>query len=276
MSKMTVKFYGTRGSIPICDPNFQKFGGNTSCIAIHREDVDKLSVFDAGTGIRKLGKDVLTNYPDQHELFIAFSHFHWDHIQGLPFFGPAYDAKMKINILALGEGRRFTNLPGIFAMQMEQVYFPVPLNNMGCQFNFIVYENNGVQINNACIKAIKQNHPGDSYGYRIESAGKMIAICTDLEHGETINEDIVEFAKDADLLIHEAQYTNEELKNYRGWGHSSYEQAIEVAERANVKYLMMTHHDPDHDDEFLSKAERNCLDRFKYCAFAREGMEITI
>ena len=114
------------------------------------------------------------------------------------------------------------------------------------------------------------------FGYRIEEEGKTVVICSDIEHGTSINEDIVNFAKDADLLIHEAQYTSEELETHRGWGHSSFDQAIEVAERANVKQLIMTHHDPDHDDDFLRKIEKKCQERFKDCALARTGLSIDI
>jgi ribonuclease BN (tRNA processing enzyme) len=104
---------------------------------------------------------------------------------------------------------------------------------------------------------IKQNHPGDSFGYRLEEKGKSVVFCTDIEHGKDVLPEIVEFCRGADLLIHDAQYTNKELEMHRGWGHSSYEQAIEVAEKAGVKRLAMTHHDPDHNDDFLKKIEKN-------------------
>ena len=273
MSVGSLKFYGTRGSLPVCNPSFQEFGGDTTCIAIHRKINDKISIFDAGTGIRELGRNIIKNFPDQEDLFLAFSHFHWDHIQGFPFFEPAYNPDLFINFLVIGENRKFTNLREIFAMQMQEVYFPVVLDNMGATFKFLLHEENIVVINDAIIKTIRQNHPGGSYGYRIDVEGRVIVICTDLEHGDDINEDIVAFAKDADLLVHEAQYTTEELKTHKGWGHSSYDQAMEVAERANVKQLVMTHHDPDHDDEFLTKIEKECQDRFKDCTLARVGMQ---
>ena len=276
MSSLRLIFYGTRGSLPVCDPKFLEFGGNTTCIAMHRGDNNKISILDAGTGIRKLGKDIQARYPEQDELFIGFTHFHWDHIQGFPFFDPAYNPKMKINILALGQNRKYTDLHEIFGVQMREVYFPIPLDEMGCQFNFLAPNDNQVQVNAARIQAIKQSHPGGSYGYRIEVGGKTLVICTDLEHGDEVNTEIVEFARNADLLIHEAQYTSEELKSHKGWGHSSYEQAIEVAERAEARQLLMTHHDPDHDDAFLRAIEKKCQDRFRDCVLAREGMVIEI
>ena len=159
---------------------------------------------------------------------------------------------------------------------MREVYFPIPLDEMGCQFNFLAPNDNQVEVNTARVQAIKQSHPGGSYGYRIEVGGKTLVICTDLEHGDEVNTEIVEFARNADLLIHEAQYTSEELKSHKGWGHSSYEQAIEVAERAEARQLLMTHHDPDHDDAFLRAVEKKCQDRFRDCVLAREGMVIEI
>ena len=276
MTVASVKFYGTRGSIPVCDPGFQEFGGDTTCIAIHRKKEDTISIFDAGTGIRYLGRDIIENFPDQNELIIVFSHFHWDHIQGFPFFEPAYNPDLIISIFAMGKNQRFTNLREIFSMPMQDIYFPVVLEKMGANFNFLLIENERIKYRNANIQTILQNHPGGSYGYRMEAEGKSIVICTDLEHGDSINEDIVEFAKEADLLVHEAQYTNEELATHKGWGHSSFEQAIEVAERANVKRLVMTHHDPDHDDDFLERIEKKCQKRFSDCELARTGLVVDV
>ncbi|MCP4121741.1 MAG: MBL fold metallo-hydrolase [Bacteroidetes bacterium] len=239
-------------------------------------DNGRVSILDAGTGIRKLGIELSQQGFDQNDLFLAFSHFHWDHIQGFPFFAPAYNPNLIINILALGKDREIDNLEGIFKGQMQPEYFPVPLEEMGARFSFLQLDENEWQQNNAVVKVIKQNHPGGSYGYRLEDNGKSVVICTDLEHGETVLPEIVEFCKGADLLIHEAQYTTEELRSHKGWGHSSYTQAIEVAERACVGQLAITHHDPDHNDDFLRAIEKRCRDRFKDCVLAREGMEVVV
>jgi len=272
---MKIKFYGTRGSIPISDSKFLEFGGNTTCMKITRDN-GRVSILDAGTGIRKLGIELSQQGFDQKELFLAFSHFHWDHIQGFPFFAPAYNPSLIINILAMGKDREIDSLEGIFKGQMQPEYFPVPLEEMGARVNFLQLDENEWQQNDAVVKVIKQNHPGGSYGYRLEDNGKSVVICTDLEHGETVLPEIVEFCKGADLLVHEAQYTSEELRSHRGWGHSSYIQAIEVAERAGVGQLAITHHDPDHSDEFLRVIEKKCQDRFRDCALAREGMEVVV
>ena len=237
-----------------------------------------MSILDAGTGIRQLGIDLAKEglSLEQEELFIGFTHFHWDHIQGFPFFPQAYDPNMVINILAMGKEQNISNLEDIFQGQMKPEYFPVPLASMGAQFNFLKLEQNVVELRGAVVRVIKQNHPGGSFGYRLEDNGKSFVYCTDLEHGETILPEIVDFCQGADLLVHEAQYTHEQLKAHPGWGHSSFDQAIDVAEAAAVKKLIITHHDPEHDDDFLRKKEKECQERFANCLLAREQMEVVV
>ena len=278
---MKVKFYGTRGSVPVCNPEFQEFGGNTTCFQISFPDTGQIAIIDAGTGIRDLGKAFVAAGQQQDEIFIAFTHFHWDHIQGFPFFAPAFDPGQKINILALGKGRRITNLRRIFATQMRAEYFPVQLDCMGASFEFLhldkaseyFYGDHGTLTK---VTANRHSHPGGAYGFRVERQGKVLVICTDIEHGDEIDPNVVKLSQGADLLIHEAQYTNAELKSRRGWGHSSYEQALQVAAMAGVKMLAITHHDPDHDDAFLRQMERECQRQFSHCILAREKMEITL
>ena len=280
---MIIKFFGVRGSIPVCNPEFQDFGGNTTCVQLKIKETNNIAVFDAGTGIRDLGKEFIASGHKQEELFIAFSHFHWDHIQGFPFFDPAFNTKQKINVLAMGSGREIKCLEEIFRVQMQKEYFPVPLANMGADFNFMlldqsmeIFGGDSAGFKPIIVIANRHNHPGGAYGYRIERDGKVFVFCTDVEHGDSIDPNVVALSEGADLLIHEAQYTTEELKDKKGWGHSSYEQAIQVAEMANVKMLAITHHDPDHDDEFLKKMEKKCQQRFKDCFLAREKMEIEL
>jgi phosphoribosyl 1,2-cyclic phosphodiesterase len=267
---MVIKFYGTRGSIPACEENFQKFGGNTTCISLCRKDIDHTYIIDAGTGIRNLGKEMMKNPERQKIIVIGFTHFHWDHIQGFPFFRPAYDKETILNIMSVGDTSE-TELKSILQGQMQSEYFPIPMSKMGGKFRFTNLGVEYVNINGIQVKTIKQNHPGGSYGVRIELKGKSLVICTDVEHDEKISDDFIKFCKNADLLIHDAQYQDQELELYRGWGHSSYSQAMEVAERCNAKFLVMTHHDPDHDDNFLKKQEKICQDRFRNCELAREG-----
>jgi len=272
---MILTIHGTRGSIPVCEPEFQEFGGNTTCFSIYRKDINRTAVIDAGTGIRNLGKELIKNPDRQRRITIGFSHFHWDHIQGFPFFLPAYDKDCMLNILSVGDTSE-KELKSILQAQMHSEYFPIPMSKMGGKFNFTNIGEEYVDVHGTNVKIIKQNHPGGSYGVRLELLGRSMVICTAVEHKDPISEDFIQFCSNADLLIHDAQYTDEELKTRAGWGHSSYTQAIEVAERAAVKMLVMTHHDPDHDDEFLKMQEKICQDRFKDCELAREGIEYNL
>jgi phosphoribosyl 1,2-cyclic phosphodiesterase len=218
----------------------------------------------------------------QELLVIAFTHFHWDHLQGFPFFAPAYNPKQKITILTVGQDQTIGNLREIFEVPLQTQYFPVQLDQMGAQFEFLKVEDASkhfpVGVDNVETKVTSQrhNHPGGAYGFRIERNGKVLVICTDVEHGEEIDPRVVELSRGADLLVHDAQYTAEELRTHRGWGHSSFDQAMEVAEMAGVKRLAMTHHDPEHDDDFLLRMERLCQRRFSNSQLAREGMEIAL
>jgi phosphoribosyl 1,2-cyclic phosphodiesterase len=278
---MKLKFYGTRGSIPICDAGFQQFGGNTTCLQLTFTDTNRIAIIDAGTGIRNLGKDLLAIGHKQEQIVMAFTHFHWDHIQGFPFFAPAYNPGQKITILTLGEDQTISNLREIFEVQMQSEYFPVQMAHMGAEFEFLQIANasehftgiNGVQTK---VTAQRHNHPGGAYGFRIERNGRVLVICTDVEHEEIVDPQMVELARGADLLVHDAQFTAEELQKRRGWGHSSYDQALQVAELAGVKRLALTHHDPEHDDEFLLRMEKLCQERFPASVLAREGMEISL
>jgi phosphoribosyl 1,2-cyclic phosphodiesterase len=274
---MKVKFYGVRGSIPVCGKEFQRYGGNTTCIRIYREKPNRIVIFDAGTGIRKVGKEIIEQGIHQNILYIIFSHFHWDHIQGFPFFEPGYDKNQRIGMLVMGKERKLKDLKGIFSAQMQREYFPVELNAMGAQFEFLSLGDKET-FYGATVTVMPQYHkmPGGSYGFRIEDESGILVVCTDLEHINGIDENIVDLARDADLLIHDGQYTTGEFEKHKDWGHSTWEQAVEVAKRANVKQLVITHHDPDHDDDFLDIQEAECRKAFANSSFAKEGMEVLV
>lgn len=274
---MKITFYGTRGSISVSEPEFYQFGGNTSCVLV-TFDNGRIAILDAGTGIRKLGREMLAHGIEQYDnVFIALSHTHWDHIQGFPFFTPAYSPQRHFTITISGRESKITNLEGIFATQMQHEFFPVSLSEMGAHISFWQPEITDFTAPSGIkVYASKHSHPGNAYGYRITEGTTTLVYCTDVEHGETIDPNVVKLAQNADLLIHDAQYTPGELKGKKGWGHSSWEQAIEVALQANVKKLALFHHDPDHDDGFLAKVEKECQRLFANVVLAREGMVITL
>ena len=278
-----IKLYGGRGSTPVCEPGFQKYGGNTTCIYVDlliNERSKMIVIFDAGTGIRQLSADIESGkIPQTDFILIVFTHLHWDHIQGFPFFSPAYNPDQKIGIAYPQKKFHIDEVKDIFATQMQQQFFPVQLEDMGSNMEFIDHVNAKRLISgDGLVKFTfrEHNHPGGAFSYRLECKGKTFVLCTDLEHGLEVDQDVVEFCKDADLLIHDAQYTDEELGRHRGWGHSSYNQAMATAEQANVKKLILTHHDPSHNDEFLDKMESECQTRFPNCELAKEGLEFNL
>ena len=274
---MKVKFYGTRGSIPVSERDYIEFGGNTSCVLVELSS-GRIGILDAGTGIRRLGNELLANrYEQEDGIFIILSHTHWDHIQGFPFFGPAYIPGNKFTLAITGKSQGAKSLNDIFATQMQDEFFPVPLDALGAEIEFWEPElTNYTSPYGVMAHAVKHQHPGGAYGYRIEEAGKVLVYCTDIEHGDTIDPAVVNLSRDADLLIHDAQYTPEELAQKKGWGHSSWLQAVEVAEQAGVKRLALFHHDPEHRDDFLLNIERQSQERFPGSFMAREGQEIIL
>jgi phosphoribosyl 1,2-cyclic phosphodiesterase len=183
-----IKFFGVRGSISVCGEEFQKFGGNTTCVLL--EGPKRTVILDAGTGIRELGKEMAQ---DPHlgidrPCILAFSHFHWDHIQGLPFFGLAYDARRTFTISAIGRARYGKDLRSIFENQMQQEYFPVTLDGMGAKIEFLQTAEDFLKVDKAFVRVVKHNHPGGAYSYRFQDQeGKVVVFCTDIEHGESID-----------------------------------------------------------------------------------------
>jgi phosphoribosyl 1,2-cyclic phosphodiesterase len=274
---MKITFYGTRGSVPVPKPDFMQFGGNTPCVLI-TFSTGRIAILDAGTGIRKLGDDLLAASHEQYDdMIIGLSHTHWDHIHGFPFFKLANDPRRHITLAICGKGRITRDLESIFTTQMQVDYFPVSLDKIGAKLTFwqpdVTEYNHPRGIN---IVASKYNHPGGAYGYRITEGNKTLVYCTDVEHMNGIDPNVVALSRNADLLIHDAQYTTDELKEKRGWGHSSWEQAVEVAKQAEVKRLALFHHDPEHSDDFLLDQEKKCQRRFPMAFFAREGTEIMV
>ena len=161
---------------------------------------------------------------------------------------------------------------------MQREYFPVPLEKMGAKMTFLAPDTTHITtpITGNNVVPLRHNHPGGAYSYRVEGEGKVFVYCTDVEHVGGIDPNIVALARDADLLIHDAQFTPDELKEKKGWGHSSWEQAVEVAEQAGAKKLALFHHDPEHNDSFLFRMEEDCQKRFAGAFLSREGMEIEI
>jgi phosphoribosyl 1,2-cyclic phosphodiesterase len=250
-------------------PLWGSYGNNTSCIEI--EGGEEYVICDAGTGLRDLGNHYIKMAEQEKKyknaLFhILISHFHWDHIQGFPFFGPAYVPGNQVKIYGFHK-----DIEDVFVRQQNAPYFPVPLEHMRSDIQFIVLdEGSEYEIGGFHVKGIKQNHPGISYGYRFERDGKAIVYSSDAEHktglDQTARDDnypFLEFFKEADLLIFDAQYEwLEAVQSKDDWGHSSYVAAVELSVKANVKHVCLFHNEPTYDDdrlEVLLEDTRNYL-----------------
>lgn len=247
--------WGTRGSVPSPGPGTACFGGNTSCLEVRTADGHGM-VFDAGTGIRALGHRLATAAgPLRTELFLT--HFHWDHIQGIPFFAPLYDPRSYIRVHAMPQNG--SEIQELFARQMSPIYFPVPFEALSARLDFVNTNGKMWMEHGAEVAALPVCHPGDTCGYRIRAGGATVVYIPDNELAGPLYTDtpaeygrLVEFVRNADVLLHDAMYTEDEYVHRRGWGHSTYSQAIALAEAAGVRRLLFFHHAPDRTDAELS------------------------
>ncbi len=253
---MYVRFWGVRGSIPTPGKDFIKYGGNTSCVELRCGHT--ILIFDAGTGIRMLGKSLARefgNNPIKVHLFI--SHTHWDHIQGFPFFDLAYNKNATIYFYG---GHSVSTLEKLILGQMDREYFPVTLFELSSNIHFIELSKNPFTINDITIYYTHLFHPGLSLGFRIEYNNRVFVyasdneVLNDPELGDYNLKNIGNLIQDANILVADCQYTSEEYATRIGWGHSSIESVTGVASRFNVKHLITFHHDPNHTDRDISRA----------------------
>ncbi len=268
-----LSFWGVRGSIACPSPNHVRFGGNTSCLEIHAGSAR--IVLDAGTGLRELGNQFMRD--DVRQASLLLTHTHWDHINGFPFFKPAYAANRRFRIMAghldsLG-------VRDILAGQMAEPTFPVPLEAMRGELDFEDFTAGDAfdLVPGVHVRTAKLNHPNRATGYRIEYAGKAICYVTDTEHiiGQP-DQAILGLIEGADLVVYDSTYTDEEFLAHIGWGHSTWQEAIRLCRAANVKRLAIFHHDPDHDDSFMEQIEAEAQAIWSGAVVAREKMTLMI
>jgi len=269
---VSVRFWGVRGSIPTPGPSTAKYGGNTSCVELRADG--ELIILDSGTGIRPLGQALAAEFKGQPlDLTILITHTHWDHVQGFPFFKPAYDARNRIRILGY-EGAR-EGLANVFTGQMESPYFPIGLSELPSHIVIEELKDLEFAIGKVKVRAAFMNHPGVCMGYRLFTSAGSIAYLPDNEpfyrrgaptklvtkdqatdFARAEDRKMVEFIQDADVLILDAQYDNDEYKSHSGWGHGCVDDAVALAIQAGVKRLFLFHHDPNHtDDKITSMVE---------------------
>lgn len=266
MADISVRFWGVRGSLATPGRRTARYGGNTSCVEVRCGD--ELLVFDMGTGLRGLGES-LSGRAARHVSFFL-SHYHWDHILGLPFFAPAYDPRATLRIH--GATREGLAVGEILSGQMVPPYFPVRMAEMPARLEFVPLADGArVQVGDAQVLARELSHPGGALGYRVERGDASVVYATDFEHGTAADEELVELARGADLLIYDATYTVPEYRRHKGWGHSTWAQGVRFARAAGVGRLVLFHHDPAHDDLIVEDIVRQARSRFPATDAAQEG-----
>lgn len=273
----TIQFWGVRGSIACPGPETVRYGGNTPCIEM-RVGRERL-IFDGGTGLRVLGQSLLSQMPVKAHMF--FTHSHWDHIQGVPFFVPAFAAGNSFHIY----GTRSPDGKTIQQRLTEQMHhpnFPVPFQLMKADFKFCDLKvGEVVEIGEVTVENAQLNHPGEALGYRINWRGYSAAYITDTEHfADRLDQNVLKLVDNADVMIYDATYTDEEYHSKAsskvGWGHSTWQEAVKVAKAANVKKLVIFHHDPLHNDDFLDRVGEAAAQQFPNTFMAREGLSLQL
>lgn len=273
---MQVRFWGVRGTIPSPGPETVGIGGNTSCIDLLTSD-QQVVIIDAGTGIRALGKQLAREHPQRIVGTLLFSHTHWDHIQGFPFFYPAFMRRNRF--VVIGQKKIGQTLEKVLADQVVQPY--LPFGYRALEADLIVKEildgERMVIGDDSVVEARVLDHPGGCLGYRVENRGTIFTYCSDTTHRNgSLNENVLRLAHNAHLLVHDAQYTPEQKALYPDYGHSSIIDAAQVASEANVGYLALFHHDPDSSDRDVLAMQAAARTVFPRTFIAREGLTLQL
>ncbi len=280
---MRVRFWGTRGSVAVPGPATVRYGGNTSCVEVVTDGGTRF-ILDCGTGVRELGNELVRTHAAPMTLHVLLSHTHWDHIQGFPFFSPAFSTQNRIVIYSSGASAD-KRLDEVLAGQMEYTYFPVTLAQMGAHIDIREVGQTVMTIGDARVTTHYLNHTATCLAYRIESGGASLVYATDHEpfarfvretspdarpqqraemtpanvaRGERAEAGYLSFVNSADLLIADSQYTEDEYPSHHGWGHSTCDDAVKAALHAGVKRLALYHHDPSHSDDAIDAMLAHC------------------
>ena len=272
-----VKIWGCRGSIACPAPTHLKYGGNTTSLEV--QVGDQTFLLDCGTGIRNLGQQMIKTDDNEH-CHILLTHTHWDHINGFPFFAPAFDPKRKFDIMA-GHMTDKGGIKGVFEAQMENPMFPVPLEAMQSELSFHDF-NPGEDLDigrspNVKVSTALLRHPNDAVGYRFDYNGKSMCLITDTEHipGEP-DENVLKLIEGADLVIYDSTYTEEQFPSKIGWGHSTWEEGVKLCKMDGAKRLGIFHHDPEHDDVFMDNLAEDAARAWDGTFIIQENMDFLV
>jgi phosphoribosyl 1,2-cyclic phosphodiesterase len=277
---MLIRCWGARGSIPVSGEEYLRYGGDTPCIEIRTRD-DDIVIIDAGTGVRRLGNRLLAE--DRHDYTMIFTHAHWDHIMGFPFFKPVYLPETRIALFGCPFAQ--ASVKAIISRIMTPPNFPVNFETITADLRYQEACLDTFTIGGMTVIPIPISHPNQGLGYRFEEEGKSFVFLTDNElayrhPGGMAYGDYRVFAEGADLLIHDAEYLPEEYRQTRTWGHSVYTDALSLALDAGVAQLALFHHSQDRTDrgveEIVEECRRGAADRKLDCFALHQDMEIAL
>ncbi len=252
-----------------------RYGGNTSCVAV--QCGNHLVVLDAGTGIRALGQSILKG--SQKKINLLLSHVHWDHINGFPFFDPAYQAGFQIDIRAGHLKHQGHSTKDIMAHQMGEPTFPIKLNALSAELSFTDFRSGETfSLNNEIeVRTAPLSHPNEATAYRIEYQDRSMCYVTDTEHSNgTLDPSILNLIRGTDLVIYDSTYTDKEYETRAGWGHSTWQEGVRLAKAAGAKRLAIFHHDPDHDDAFMDEVANEARTLWSGAFVAKEGLTVSL